>query len=76
MAKRIVSHTSGTNFPGQQGSAMKRGSGVTANEVKPGGSQRASERSGTGGVTADGGGDKGAGVSVRSTPENQHGLRG
>ena len=76
MAKQIVSHTSGTSFPGAKGSAMKRGKSVVANEVAPGGSQRAGERSGSGGVTADGGGDKGASVSVRSTPENPHGLRG
>jgi hypothetical protein len=72
MSKSFVSHTSGTRFPGTKGQAMKRGSSVMANEARPGGSQKATER--VGGSSADGGGDKGAGVSPRTTPENKHGL--
>lgn len=75
---KFVSHTSASmTVDGAKGknNKMKRGTGVVENEVGPGGSQKATVRS-AGGTKSDGGGDHGSGVSVRVTPENQHGLSG
>ncbi len=74
MAKTFASRTSASRYPGTEGQAMKRGVGVVASAVGPGGAQRSSERAGAGGVKADGGGDKGKGVTTRSTESNPHGL--
>ena len=77
MAK-FVSHTSASQtVDGAKGqyNKMKRGSSVIANEVAPGGSQKASLRTAkpTG---SDGGGILGSGVKSRVTPGNQHGITG
>jgi len=77
MAK-FVSHTSASQtVDGASGknNKMKRGTSVVANEVAPGGSQKATERT-SGSTGSDGGGTKGAGVNVRVTPGNQHGITG
>lgn len=77
MAK-FVSHTSASQtVDGASGknNKMKRGTSVVANEVGPGGSQKANLRS-SGSTGSDGGGDHGSGVSVRETPMNQHGTTG
>lgn len=75
---RLVSHTSASQtVDGAKGqnNKMKRGTSVVANEVGPGGSQRATLRSGST-TGSDGGGELGAGVKVRETPINQHGTTG
>lgn len=78
-AKSFVSHTSGTQtVDGAKGvnNRLDRCGEVAANRVTETGSQKATVRIGGDTTGSDGGGDKGAGVSVRSTHEDQHGLSG
>jgi len=79
MATKFVSHTSGTQtVDGSKGrnNKLDRGGSVAANRVTETGSQKPTVRIGGDTTGSDGGGDKGAAVKVRSTPENQHGLSG
>ena len=74
MASKFVSHTSGTRTVDGTGqsSRMERGQSVCSNPAKEGSStntQKADPR-------AAGSGDLHAGISVRQTPFNQHGITG
>ena len=76
MAK-FVSHTNGTTDVGGGNNTMSRGKSVTANPIGDAagspnrGTARASDPKYAGAT-----GDRGQGVSPRSTPENQHGTTG
>jgi hypothetical protein len=78
MASKFVSHTSASEtVDGKSGqnNKMERGSSVVANPIwQPGGPQSPTQRFVDGKINNQTS-DEGA-ISVRQTPENQHGLTG
>jgi len=77
--KKFVSHTSASQTvdgPKGRNNRLDRGGSVAFNRVTETGSQKATVRIGGDTTDSDGGGELGSGVSVRSTPENQHGTTG
>lgn len=74
---RYVSHTNGTTDVGGGNNTMTRGRSVTANPInQAGGSPQHSNHRGSDPKYNGATGDRGQGVSDRSTPKIQHGPTG